>query len=205
MNTRLLALLVLGGSLIWARSADLKEVNLKYMLRGYCYAGSRSDTNAFGFGSSSNNPKELADKTYGTDGALSLVALPEEAVPFAKTYRGFRLVLVNRTESEVALRACNSRISILQEAQDKKGNWHPVEYLPSSWCGNSYHRVFLPKACFWEFAAPAYSGSFKTRLRFVLQEKTPIYSNEFYGSINPRQFTNKQGHKATDLMDPYNE
>lgn len=34
---------------------------------------------------------------------------------------------------------------------------------------------------------------------------SPLYSNEFEGSINPEQFTEKEGHNPTDLMDPYNE
>jgi hypothetical protein len=45
----------------------------------------------------------------------------------------------------------------------------------------------------------------KTKLRFILQGKEPICSNEFEGSINPGQFTHKRGHTPTNLMDPYDE
>jgi hypothetical protein len=36
-------------------------------------------------------------------------------------------------------------------------------------------------------------------------KKMTIYSNEFEGSINGKQFTIKQGHTPTDIMDPSND
>ena len=86
----------------------------------------------------------------------------------------------------------------------------PIEYLPSSWCGNSYHTVFLGPKQYWEFAAPRYNGKIKTRLRIRLEwqksqfQKLTIYSNEFDGSVNAKQFTVQQGHQPTNIMDPYN-
>ena len=173
---------------------DLKAVDIKYMLPGYCHAGSRPDPKApGGYGSSDNNPRRLTDKSIGTDGSISLLAFPDQAVPFGQSSRGFRLLLVNRTSSEAAFRATDSQLAIIQEALDSTGKWRPIEYLPRSFCGNSYHQVFLPRNACWQFAAPSYSGPLKTKLRFVLQGKQPIYSNEFEGSINPEQFTGMQG------------
>lgn len=204
MKTAILAITCLA--LISASHADeLKPLNAKIMVRGYCFAGGGADKQAFGYGQSDNSPMKLADKQLGKEGEISLVALPTETVPFAKSYRGFRLLLINRTNSEVPFDASDSRVSIIQEALDTHGQWRPIEYLPSSWCGNSYHRVFLPAGHYWEFIAPQYGGAQKTKLRFALQGKQPIHSNEFEGSINPQQFTEKQGHTPTNLMDPYNE
>jgi hypothetical protein len=175
---------------------DLKPVDIKHMLPGYCHAGSRPDPKAIGgYGNSDNNPRRLTDKSIGTDGKVSLLALPDQAVPFGQSSRGFRLLLINRTKAEVAFPASDARLSIIQEALDSKGTWRPIEYLPRSFCGNSYHRVFLPRNAYWQFAPPSYSGPQKTKLRFVLQGQQPIYSNEFEGSINPEQFTKKQGHE----------
>jgi hypothetical protein len=84
------------------------------------------------------------DAELGREGQLALVALPGTAVAFAEEYRGMRLLLVNRTKVEAEFPASDSRLSIIQEAQDSEGNWKAIEYLPSSWCGNSYHRVFSP-------------------------------------------------------------
>ena len=65
---------------------------------------------------------------------------------------------------------------------------------------------------FWTFSAPRYQGEFQTKLRFALvrgdrdkPDEKPIYSNEFEGSINKEQFTQKQGHTPSDIMDPYDE
>ena len=197
------AVLALGIS---AQAADLTNVNVSSMVRGYCFAGSRVDKQALGgFGQSDNAPQMVTDRSVGRDGQLALIAFPEKAVPFANKHRGMRLLLINRTKREAEFPASDSRISILQEAQDSKGRWKPIEYLPSSWCGNSYHRVFLPAGHYWEFAAPVYSGTMKTKLRFVLLGKHPLYSNEFEGSVNRGQFTQKQAHTPTDIMDPYND
>jgi hypothetical protein len=188
-------------------AAELKPVDAKFMLRGYCYAGSREDKKAFGgYGSSDNMPKRITNQPV-KPGAVSLVALPDEVVPFAKSYRGFRLLLINGTKSEVAFYASDSQLPIVMEARDGTGQWRPIEYLPQSDCGNSFHHVFLPSHHYWEFTAPAYGGKTRVTLRFVFQEEKqkPIYSNEFEGSINPAQFSKKQGHTRAGLMDPYRE
>jgi hypothetical protein len=185
------ALVCLGTA--FACFADtLKPLNSKVMLPGNCFAGSRPDHKApGGYGPSDNAPKVSRRKQVGKDETISLIALPEEVVPFGGTNRGFRLLLVNRTKSEVAFKATDSRLSLIREALDSNGQWRPIEYLPAVWCGNSYHRVFLPAQHYWEFITPVYTGTQKTKLRFVLQTKPPIYSNEFDGSINPEQFTNQ--------------
>ncbi len=188
------------------RAVGRESVNVNYMLRGYCFAGSRPDKDAFGgYGGSDNLPRKLSDLTVGREGKLSLIALPDEVVPFGKSHQGFRLILVNRTDGEAQFAASDSRLPIVMEAMDRDGRWRPIEYLPSSGCGNSYHRVFLPHNHSWEFIAPKFEGRWDTKLRFVLQGEKPIYSNTFEGSINPGQFTVKQGYEPTGLMDPYND
>ena len=168
---------------------DLKPFEPKSMVRGYCYAGSRNDDKALGgYGPSDNTPKKITDNISGTAGKVNLIAMPTESVAFAKEYRGFRLLLVNRTGAEASFAASDSRLTIICEAQDDAGEWKPIEDLPSSFCGNSHHNVFLPSGHYWEFTAPLYSGSHKTKLRFQLKGKEPIYSNVFDGSINPAQF-----------------
>jgi hypothetical protein len=98
----------------------------------------------------------------------------------------------------------------VQEALDRDGKWKPIEYLPSSWCGNSYHTVFLAANEYWEFTAARFTGKFKTKLRFRLDHQKPgaedatIYSNEFEGGVNPKQFTVQKEYKPAGLMDPYN-
>lgn len=202
-----IGLVAAGATVAMAGADDLPALNVDYMLRGYCFAGSRPDEKApGGFGRSENLPRRAgAGGAIGAPQAVSLVALPDQSARFAKKYRGLRLILINRTAREVAFSASDSRLPLVLEARDADGAWKPIEYLPSSWCGNSRHRVFLPAAHYWEFVAPVYAGTIATRLRFVLRGEKPIVSNEFAGQVNPAQFTVKQGHTPSDLMDPYED
>jgi len=157
------------------------------MISGYCIAGSREDDKALGgYYHASNAPKKIIEGIPGIDGEIALISLPDDEVPFRKQYKGFRLLLVNRLAKEVSLPANDSRLYIICEARDQDGEWKPIEYLPSSFCGNSHHSAYLPSGHYWEFSAPVYSGSFKTKLRYT--HGGGFYSNEFDGSINPTQF-----------------
>ena len=189
----------------------LEDLNVEFMMRGYFFAGSRiQDEQALGgFGASVNYPKAIASDMAVSDGTISLIAKPDEGSIFAEKYKGLKVLLVNGTNKRIGFPASDSRLYIVQEALGVKGKWRPVEYLPSSWCGNSYHTVFLGPKEYWEFAAARYNGKFKTRLRFRMDwqktsaRKVVIYSNEFDGSVNSKQFTVQQGHKPTSIMDPY--
>ncbi len=188
----------------------LKAVNIKYMLRTYCRASSKIvDEKAFGgFGPSENHPRPL-NKTHAKlklpSGKLTLLALPSSRVPFWKKYEGFRLLLVNKTGQRIAILAQDSAVNIIREARDAKGKWRPLEYMPGTFCGNSYHRVMFDTNQHWEFTVPRYSGSVKTQMRFrvsIGRQAKPIYSNTFEGSINVEQFSVKQAYKRKSLMDP---
>ena len=189
----------------------LEDLNVDFMLRGYFYAGSKvEDKKAFGgFGTSQNFSKAIDPNMSVRQGEISLIALPDKETVFAEKYKGMKLLLVNATNEQAAFSASDSRLDIVQEALDRDGKWKPVEYLPSSWCGNSFHRVFLGANEYWEFAAARFTGSFKTKMRFRLEEqkskteKMIIYSNEFEGSVNAKQFTVQQGYKPAGMMDPY--
>jgi hypothetical protein len=196
-----------------AQSQRLQDINVNFMLRGYFFAGSRiADNNALGgFGSSDNLPKPIDSSVSIPDGDISVIAYPDQVVAFGSKYRGVRVILANTTDEKVALSASDSRLYMVQEAIDIDGKWKPVEYLPSSWCGNSYHTVFLPSHEYWEFAAAHYTGKRPTKFRIKLsitdpadQKTTTILSNEFEGSVNPKQFTVQQGHEPKSIMDPYN-
>ena len=119
-------------------------VDVKFMLRGYCHAGSRiMDPKALGgFASSANYARPIRTAAARAAGQCYLLAQPKVPMPFGGG-EGMRLVLVNPTGKAIPFPASDGRLSILQEALDASGVWKPIEYLPSSWCGNSYHRVFL--------------------------------------------------------------
>ena len=178
--------------------------SVNVMLRGYCFANSSvKDKQALGgFGGSDNSAKKISKEAAKSSGEWYLLAQPTVVTDIGSA-KGMRLVLVNGTDETISFGACDSRLSIIQEAKDESGKWRPIEYLPSSWCGNSYHQVKLAAGEFWAFPAPRYEGSFKTKLRFRLGGDKPIVSNEFDGNINPEQFSKQQPHNPSGLMDPY--
>jgi hypothetical protein len=160
------------------------------MLEGYFRAGSaiRDEEALGGFEGSNNFPRELDRKL--TPDTLSLVALPEEALPFSPGVAGFRVILANTTSRVLAFEASDSVLNVLREALDADGDWKPIEHLPQSFCGNSFHRVYLQPGHQWTFVAPVYHGPFETKMRFVLfrGQEPPLYSNEFSGFIDLQQF-----------------
>jgi hypothetical protein len=172
--------------------------------RGWYCAGSKlTDEEApGGFGPCDNFPKKCTNDFPGTKGELSLVAYPAEVADFGKR-KAIVLRLVNRTEEVAGFSACDSRIYVVQEALDSTRQWKPLEQFPhTSFCGNSYHRVFLEPNEYWEFFALPRDGSFKTRLRFRLEQGgesgiaaggKALYSNEYEGSIDPATFVQDAG------------
>jgi hypothetical protein len=177
-------------------------VDVRYQVRGYFHAGGRSE-GLGGFAKSDNVPRPAKQSS----GRVTLQALPTRLVKFNQ-YDGYRVLLINGTADEFMLRAQDSRLPLVHEARDAEGQWQAIEYLPGSWCGNSYHELFLPSRHYWQFEAPHYTGTFPTQLRLRLDTPGgPIYSNEFAGRINPEQLVaeNKQGHEPASLMDPYDD
>lgn len=179
-------------------------VSVPWMMPGYCVAGSRfRDLEARGgFGKSRNFPTAATETIEAK--LLYLVAQPGVVTQFGKQ-PGMRVLLVNQTGQMLSFAASDSRLEIIQEAQDENGVWRAIEYLPRSWCGNSYHRVSLPSAHLWVFPAPRYQGEFPTRLRFTLalEDGSFVHSNVFEGSIHREQFVLRQDYSTGLIMDPY--
>lgn len=176
---------------------ELKPLSVFGIGESLYFAGSKIDPKSLGGNYKSDNmPKGIENENLGAPNALSLIALTDKQVPYrphqaGPMFRGFQLVLVNRTGKEISFRAQDSRVYIICEAQTSERVWKPIERLSHSDCGNSYHRVFLPDKHCWTFAVPIFAGSLKTKMRFKLvSEQTDLtYSHEFEGFINPAQWT----------------
>jgi hypothetical protein len=85
-----------------------------------------------GFGASGNFPKALNQGVKG-DGVYLF------ADPQGSANGGVRVFLINQSRQTLAFRACDSRLYIVQQAQQADGTWRSIEYPPTSFCGNSYH------------------------------------------------------------------
>lgn len=202
-------ILVNKSTLTQKEISGLDSLCIDFQFRGNCYAYS-SPKNAEasnGEAHSDNLPKKI-DQSFSQKG-LYLIINPDELSKIDSTFLGCKLFLVNTTDSIVILKASDSRLNIIAEALNEKGQWTPISYLPSSWCGNSNHKVKLDMNEFWTFEIPVFKGAIKTKLRYVLllDEYNKIISNEIVTHLNIGQFDKekKQGKQSYNIMDPYFE
>jgi hypothetical protein len=194
------------------QSTALKPLRINFKNRGYFYASSAPHTAAAGLGGwaeSGNMYTAVTDQNYSTGGLIVLLK-PDESRTIAEKFEGFAVYIINQTDDTVFFDAQDSRINMKLQAKNKKGEWSDIEYLPSSWCGNSYHNVYLPANYQWSFTAPRYEGTLKTHIRAVLgykknleAEEQWLYSNEIAGSVNPGQFNQTRKYEPAGIMDPY--
>jgi hypothetical protein len=200
----LLLVVLMSSTFLGAAPQRRGPLEAKAALRGYFLAVSPKDSKHLGrYARFISVPKPIGVQVRPNQ--LSLIARPDSFRKFGK-YTGFLVILANSTRKELSFAAQDTRLDIVREAQDQRRRWRPIEYLPHSWCGNSYHRLSLPAGQSWSFSAPEYSGPFRTKMRFVLmRQEGNVYSNEFEGAIHPDQFEKKEGNTPTNIMDPYND
>jgi hypothetical protein len=214
------------GKYIWRapRKRQETKLNIDFMNRGYYYASSPNigEEQIRGWSSSGNYSKLIKNNMRYKSNSLQVVINPELKSKWFSQYEGMKLFIANTTKDTFSIDAQDSRLYVKIQAKDKNGNWRDIEYLPSSWCGNSYHTVYLRPNEYWDFNMPVYFGVLKTKLRAVLsftrkfnakEERNilerkviynaPIYSNEIDGYINPGQLWNKRAYYPHGLMDPY--
>lgn len=203
------------GNTLWQRNEqELKTqtLNIDYMNRGYFYASSFVESESLGgWGKSYNVLQKIESKHHAIHDSLSLVLNTKERVKWYNNIAGYALHMFNTTTDTICFSAQDSRLPMVVQALDAQGKWHDIEYLPTSWCGNSYHTLAFPPGYFWEFAVPEYEGAVKTRLRVKVSYglcETPYkfvhqYSNEWKGSINPAQLWRRPDYYPGGIMDPY--
>jgi hypothetical protein len=202
------------GPEVWsADPATLPLLNLKtQMTARYSAVNSRPDHGAIGgYGGylNKNFHFKTPDNLSAPKGKLSIIVVPEPAVSMFDINQGTRFYIVNQTSSEVAFKAADSDLGVYQEALDDKGQWRRIELPMRYFCGNSFHKAFLPSKQCWQLAAPRYEGTFKTKLRIVvsdLNNNPPLLVSEpFDGSINPEQFNassiDEETHNRSHITD----
>jgi hypothetical protein len=210
MKTLIISILVLFVASLFSNAQEkLPCLNINHKVRGYFYAGtSFRDSSALGgFAGSSNNPKALQQRSPHLKGIVVQAIQDDTSILIAedgKKFKGICVLIINATNTPAAFDAQDSRLNMVCQAY-YKGSWVDLEYLPSSWCGNSYHTIYLDKQHYWRFIAPCYTGITPARLRFQLtvSEGKHIYSNEIDGAFNPKALKQEQGHKSKNVMDPY--
>jgi len=179
---------------------------VSYKLRANIFASSSiyDSTSIGGYGTTNNKPYKITDTLALSDSGLFLKIDTTQKGFINKKYHAYQLYLANKTDTIVKLRASDSRLNVIAEVF-YDGKWQAIEYMPKSWCGNSYHYVYLKQNEYWAFKVPKFGGLKKAKLRYklLLGKETYIYSNEINTRFNKGQLNRKQGHKSQGLIDSY--
>ena len=184
--------------LIAISSRSQECINVNHKLRGYFYAGTKHpDPYALGGHAGSNNlPKKISWEIYNLNSSETFKIIVEEdsIALFRKKFAGIKVYVVNMTDKKIRVPAQDGRIYLKRQVHYQE-EWQDIEYLPSSWCGNSYHSVYIDPNEYWDFTAPCLEGNIPATFRFQLMaEGQLIFSNQFEGSFNKEQLKNEQGH-----------
>lgn len=211
-----------SGKIIWqSKTPDASWsdtlLNIDYMNRGYFYAAVPDHIkieSLGGFGGSGNVSKSISNGIpVKHNNNFSVVIDTTARAKWKGQFAGYTVYVINASGDTVFFDAQDSRLYMVVQAQDRQGSWKDIEYLPGSWCGNSYHTLLLSPGDYWSFTMPKYTGDIKTKLRVRLEYKTTlrehlpkfIYSNAVTGSVNPGQFWRRPGYTPSSIMDPYFE
>jgi hypothetical protein len=214
------------GKIVWQEKdrseQSLKTLNLDCLNRASFYAYSKvdneNDIRSGGWSISDNFPKKVEMSEGIVSGKLQLIVDTTRKSIFENEYTGFSVFVINTTDSTMVFEAQDSRLNMKIQAKTKQGIWKDIEYLPNSWCGNSYHNLELPSGYYWSFIAPKHEGALETVMRISLEYAVSynlvdnrsyeltigtLYSNEFLGSVNNGQFWRKNLYRPKGIMYPY--
>jgi hypothetical protein len=101
----------------------------------------------------------------------------------------FPVFIVNSTTKTKVLIGKDDRIFAIQEAKDKAGNWRPIQWRGTDFCGVGYWGLYIRPSEFSTILFPKYNGDFDTEIRIRFRNgKHVMISNSFKGKINTKQF-----------------
>lgn len=190
------------GKFVWSTqkqpvSREAPKLNVDYMapVSYYAYSGrNRMSANPF------------MKKFVGT--GVGIEIRTDEPGLFRNKYTGVTAYLYNATPDTLQIDVQDKQLYMVLQAQDAFGEWKDIEYLPSSFCGNSYYHIPMPPNEYWAFKIPIYDGDFSTSFRLAFSQEdthfthTRIYSNTFPGKVNRTQFWRQKRDMSTlDICD----
>lgn len=135
----------------------------------YTAKSSKSDSTALGgFGTSKNAAIKIPDNIKKTHTKIFLHAEVDK--------KEVTVYLCNPGEMDEWFRACDSRLYLTREIQQTDGTWKSADAMPTTSCGNSFHRVCLKPGEAWKFVTPLTTDTLPMRYKLGLDPKTSIYS-----------------------------
>jgi len=116
---------------------------------------------------------------------VGLYLVPGDPLPWNDQYMGRKVRVYNHTGETVTIPTIDYMLYAIPEAMDSEGRWRALESYNNGFCNFSYFGVNLEPQHYWEFVVPIYSGSFRTKMRYVLSlggDKV-AYSEQFDGAV----------------------
>jgi hypothetical protein len=127
---------------------------------------------------------------------------PEQKIPklfnercyLEKNADYFTAYIINDNDFCFELTLQDGDLFIIQEAQNRNGEWIPIEHWIYSDCGNSYdNSLILAPKTYASFPIKIQKGDFKTKIRLKMKDlrsKNIYYSKSFEGMIDQSAFKN---------------
>ena len=172
-----------------AESPHNRPLDIDHMLRGHFYASSpREDVSPTppDWCARYNCFRPIDSGQNFVPGRLTLEVRPDEDTLFYGAFPGMKVYVANTAEREFYFEAQDRRLYMAVQARDRHGRWRDIEYLPNSWCGNSYHTLRLPANRYWVFATPLHDGEYRTtfRIRLLYQKELSNYWHHAFAYSN---------------------
>ena len=115
--------------------------------------------------------------------------LPAKIAPLFPARVTYPVYVINSTPRSKVLYGKDRNVFAVQEAQDRNGQWRPIESKGPDFCGNGHWGLKIRPGQMVVFLADKYSGNMSTLLRIRLQNGESRYvSAPYAGRINERQF-----------------
>lgn len=151
--------------------------------------------------SSSKYEKKISKNNEGTiffEFYTKQITLTEKDC-YVKSGEYFMASIINGSKIDANFTLQDGSLFIIQEAQNKNGEWTPIEHWTYSTCGNSYdNELILSPKTYASFPFKLQKGDFKTKIRFKMKDlrtKKIYYSESFDGQIDPAKFKDSEWKK----------
>jgi hypothetical protein len=116
-------------------------------------------------------------------------SIPYQLAPAKDRAKYMSVYVINDSSSIAYLASQDGSYRLIQEARDPSGVFRPIETWQESTCGNSYFAVPIAAGRQRMTIARRYQGPLRTHLRLRLTHGNEVLlSNEYEGSIDPRQW-----------------
>lgn len=209
-----------AGQIIWQQPATsettIKRPNIDYMPEGN-FLATPAPKPGYNIESEmwyqeDNNPKKIGEAQFSAN-TLAVTIDTTKHYTFDEQYYGYQIFVSNTTSRDIVFSANDSRINMILQALNSKGEWKDIQTPPTASCDRCHHKIVLDQQSYWRFVMPDYEGEMPTKIRAKLvltdkknpKENEVIYSNEIAGSINPAQFWYKRTFNPNGIIDPYVE